>query len=80
MESEWARFDTETPQTLGRRLRKIRRHMDLTQKEFAALFDLKREAYANYEIDKTEPTLDTICKMCRVLNVSADFLLGLNEE
>ncbi len=80
MENEWAQFDTEIPQTLGKRLRKIRRHMDLTQGEFAALFDIGRSSYTYYELDRNEPSLDTIRKMCRVLHVSADFLLGIDKQ
>lgn len=35
---------------------------------------LKQATYANYEIGKTQPTIETLCKIADFFNVSLDYL------
>lgn len=59
------------------RLKKARLAIGLTQTEFAAVLGLTQSAFASYESGRREPNFTTLKKICRALNVSADWLLGL---
>lgn len=65
---------------IGTRLRSIRKEKNMTQYEFAMLLGMKRDAYARYEINGSIPTVRGLYTMAKVLNVSADYLLGLTDE
>lgn len=62
------------------RLRELRLEHKLTQREFAAKLGLSASCYAGYEQGYREPDLDTLRNICLFLNVSADYLLGLEDE
>ncbi len=68
------------PDSLGTRMRKVRREADLTQKEIAELLGIKRDAYARYEINASNPPLQVLCEFARQMQVTTDYLLGLSEE
>ena len=61
------------------RLRSIRLSMQLNQKEFAASLGLSPVTLSHYENGKREPDLDTLCAICKTLNISADYMLGLSD-
>lgn len=67
-------------EAIGTRLRSIRKEKNMTQYEFAMLLGMKRDAYARYEINGSIPTVRGLYTMAKVLNVSADYLLGLTDE
>lgn len=56
------------------RIRKLRKHLDLTQQEFADRLSVKRGAIANYEIGRNEPTDAVISLICREFNVNEEWL------
>ncbi len=51
----------------------------LTQQQVADLTGIARSTYTLYESGKREPTVEGIKKIARALNVTGDFLLGLEE-
>ena len=59
---------------MNERIRKLRKHLDLTQQEFADRLSVKRGAIANYEIGRNEPTDSVISLICREFNVSEEWL------
>lgn len=59
---------------MNERIRKLRRHLDLTQQEFADRLSVKRGAIANYEIGRNEPTDAVISLICREFNVNEEWL------
>lgn len=61
------------------RLRVSRESVGLTQKEVADELGITPSAYANYEQGLREPGLETFKKICEILDVSADYLLGLED-
>lgn len=61
------------------RLREQRLEKNLTQKEVAALLGVSTTCYSGYEQGYREPDFKTLIKICKVLNVSADYLLGLEK-
>lgn len=61
------------------RLKEIRKDAGLSQAEVAGEAGITASAYANYEQGLREPSLEVLAKICSVLDVSADYLLGLED-
>lgn len=65
---------------LGNRIKRAREQAGLTQDKLADLIGVSREAIARWETGDTEPKLKHLIALAEQLKVSADFLLGLEEE
>jgi transcriptional regulator with XRE-family HTH domain len=61
------------------RLRTARTESGLTQKQVYEKLNLSPNGYASYEQGRTEPNLATLKKICEILDVSADYLIGLQD-
>lgn len=59
---------------MNERIRKLRRHLDMTQQEFADKLGVKRGAIANYELGRNEPIDAVISLICREFNVNEEWL------
>jgi transcriptional regulator with XRE-family HTH domain len=62
------------------RLKEMRVQRGLTQKALAIYLEIGENAYQNYEYGKREPNYETLVKLCKKLNVSADYLVGLVDK
>lgn len=61
-------------------LKNARLQSGLTQNDVAERIGVAKSTYSLYESGNREPNVNTIKKLARVLDVSADTLLGLPEE
>ena len=61
-------------------LRAARERKNMTQKNVADNIGVAKSTYSLYESGNREPNVQTIKKLADLLNVSADDLLGLNQE
>ena len=61
-------------------LKAARERKNMTQKEVADNISVAKSTYSLYESGNREPNVNTIKKIADCLNVSADTLLGLNDE
>lgn len=61
-------------------LKEARLKSGLSQKDLSENIDVAKSTYSLYESGKREPNVDTIKKIASALNVSADTLLGIDEE
>ena len=61
-------------------LRKLRLSRGWKQSAMATLLDCTTSTYTRYESGSREPDLETIRKLSRIFNVSADYILGLSEK
>lgn len=61
-------------------LRIARERRGLTQKEMSEQIGVAKSTYSLYESGNREPNVQTIKKIADVLNVSADELLGLEND
>ena len=61
-------------------LKNARRLRGLTQRDLADKLNFDEMTIANYENLKTDPDIKTIIKICSILEVSADYLLGINNR
>mgnify|MGYP000323757564 CR=1 FL=1 len=60
----------------GERLKSIRLHSGITQKEAANLFGITERAYQNYEINKSKPNVSLLISIAEYFDVSIDYLVG----
>ena len=61
------------------RLKEARDGAGYSQKEVAEGVGITPSAYANYEQGLREPSLAVLAKICTFLDISADFLLGIED-
>ncbi len=62
------------------RLKEIRKSMNLSQKELAKKLNVSATNIYNYEIGRTEPSIEMLIKLANVLNVSLDFLVNRSDD
>lgn len=61
------------------RIKKARIEKKLNQEEIAKLLGITRGCYAHYEQGVREPSLELLKKICIVLDISSDYIIGLSE-
>lgn len=62
------------------RLKQAREERGLNQYEISALLKIKQPTWNKYENDKSGMSAETLYNICKTLNISADWLLGLTGE
>ena len=64
---------------IQRRLREEIINSGLTQKEIAQAIGVSPQTFSRYMRDDIFPALDTLAKLCQLLDISADYILGIKE-
>lgn len=64
----------------GRKLRELRKQKNLTQKQLAALIGVKNSIISFYEVGDRIPSPEIIIKLAAALNVTSDYLLGIQKN
>ena len=59
---------------MNERIRKLRKHLDLTQKEFGDRIGVKQNTVAQYEMGRNVPIDSVISLICREFNVREEWL------
>lgn len=62
------------------RLREIRKDCGFTQKDVYTRLQVSPNCYASWEQGRTQPDIENIKKLCKIFEVSADYLLSLDEN
>ncbi|MDE6294114.1 MAG: helix-turn-helix domain-containing protein [Clostridiales bacterium] len=62
------------------RLKAIRLDRDMTQKDVYTRLRISPNGYASYEQGRTEPGIETIIQLCKIFEISTDYLLGSETE
>ena len=62
-------------ETVGERIRTLRKANDMTQKEFAECIGVSRSTLAGYETGKIEPSLNVIFKMVNEFDINPNYFL-----
>lgn len=65
---------------IQQRLRVCIRNSTLNQKVIAEKIGVSEQTVSKYMKCNVFPALDTLAKLCSVLDVSSDYILGLNDE
>lgn len=63
----------------GTRLRELRRDNNLLQKELAKMLGTTQMNISKLENEERDLSTDMIIKICRLFDVSSDYLLGLTD-
>ncbi|MGX4600182.1 helix-turn-helix domain-containing protein [Faecalimicrobium sp. JNUCC 81] len=66
--------------TIGYRISKARRHMNMNQKELAIKANITEGSLSRYENDIREPKAAALTQLAKALEVSTDYLLGLSDK
>ncbi len=61
--------------TLGNNIIKIRKDNNMSQEEFAEVFNVTRQTISNWENSKSYPDIQTLIKISDNFNISLDVLL-----
>ena len=59
------------------RLRECIKNAPFTQKEIAKAVDVSPQTISKYMKQNIFPALDTLAKLCKLLDVKSDYILGL---
>ena len=65
---------------IGKRFQLYRRRRQLTQKDAAKELGIKPYQLANYESNRSEPSIKVLIGMAKLYDVSVDQLLGVTQK
>lgn len=60
----------------GRRIKQLRRDLQMTQQELAEMLEVDNTTISVWELGKAEPCIKHIIAICDIFKVSSDYLLG----
>ena len=66
--------------TFGERLNMVLYEQELSQADLDKRTGIGRANISRYVCNKQMPTVDSLIAICKTLNVSADWLLGLSDR
>lgn len=69
----------EVKTRFSERLRELRKEKGLTQTELGALIGYKKMSISDWEVRGKQPDYDVLIKLVKVLNTTADYLLGITD-
>ncbi len=61
------------------RLKEIRLRKGYTQKNVADYLQVSVNVYSRYELEKRQPSIDSLVKMADFFDVSIDYMLGVSD-
>lgn len=63
----------------SKRLKELRKEKGLTQVAISKMLGLSQQSYLRYELNKGEPSLETLSLLCKILDTDSDYLIGLKD-
>ena len=70
----------ELKKIVGERIKECRKIKGLTQKQVSAAMGIVPQQYQTYESGRYELNYQQIVLICKILETSSDYLLGLTDE
>lgn len=64
----------------GDRLKELRKERSLTQEEISEVCQVAKQTISNWENNITQPPFDIVKRLAQYFGVTADYLLGLNQN
>ena len=64
---------------IGERLAEVRKDHGDTQQSFAVKMNVTKYTVSSWEQEKSEPNHEMLVKICRLYEISSDYLLGLSD-
>ena len=65
---------------IGDIIKKLREERNWLQKDLADFLGFRNTTISEWERGKTEPDINTLKKLTKLFNVTADYLIGLTDE
>lgn len=62
------------------RFRELRKNKNLSQKALAKILQTNNSSVCDWECGRTQPDMETLAQIAIYFDVSADYLLGLEDE
>lgn len=62
------------------KLKELRTEKGLTQKQLAQVLNTTDDSIFSWEKGRSQPSIEMIRKLCIIFDISADYLLGLEDE
>ncbi len=75
-----SQVETHEALTLGKRLKLLREERKLTQQAVADFCGIPVSSYANWEQDRSTPSIDRLITLAKCMNTSTDVLLGVKRQ
>lgn len=69
-----------TIEFFGERLKSVRKNKRLTQLGLATRLDVSKGTVSAYEQGLSYPSIETLVKICDILDTSSDYLLGRSDD
>ncbi len=66
--------------TFPERLKELRLEAKMNQRTLAAKAHVSQGTVCHWENGNRQPDLDTLMELCKIFNVTADYLLGLSDN
>lgn len=60
----------------GKKLKKIRKSLNITQLELANEMEVSQRTISHYEKDESHPDIITLCRLAHAFNMSVEHLMG----
>ncbi len=70
----------ELKKTVGERIKECRKMKGLTQKQVSKLMGIVTQQYQTYESGRYELNYQQLVMLCKILETSSDYLLGLTDN
>ena len=64
---------------LGQRINELRNALGWSQVQLAEHLNISKQTVSNWENENIQPSIEMLVRISRVLGVSTDYLLGLEE-
>ena len=62
------------------RLKELRKSLGINQIEFGKRLNVTKQCISNWENNNIMPSIDMLIRISKTFSVSADYLLGLDEQ
>ncbi len=69
----------ELKEEVGKKLKERRTELGMTQREVAAAIGIAQPMYQRFEKGVYECSFSQLAALCRLFDISADYLLGLTD-
>ncbi len=67
-------------ETFAQKLKKAREETGFTQREVAKELNMKQATIASYETGRTQPDIETMCRLIDFYQINANWLLGTSGD
>ena len=64
----------------GERIKELRTEKGMTQGKLAELLQCNQQTISRYELEQIDLSTEVLISLCHIFKVSADYLLGLEDE